>query len=193
MLADSVLDVLRELVLELPLASPDAAAQVFAYGCFAYDLIDAFESLPEPKRDTTGYPDYSFHLASSVIRIDHRHGATTLSVLAPARDEVAARRRLTELARYCQGGTRYERTEAAPVTARATQSDADYAAVVERAKEHIRAGDVYQIVPSRAWEAPCPDPLAAYARLRAANPSPYMFILRGSGVHVCSGHLRKAH
>ena len=181
LLADSVLDVLRELVFELPLASRDAAAQVFAYGCFAYDLIDAFESLPEPKRDTTGYPDYGFHLASSVIRIDHRHAATTLSVLAPERDEVAARRRLTELADYCQRGTRYERTEAAPATARATQSDADYAAVVERAKEHIRAGDVYQIVPSRAWEAPCPDPLAAYARLRAANPSPYMFILEDPG------------
>ena len=58
------------------------------------DLIDAFESLPAPQRDSTDYPDYSFHLASSVIRIDHRHAATTLSILAPERDEVAARRRL---------------------------------------------------------------------------------------------------
>ena len=178
LIAASVLDVLRELVLELPLANPDAAAQVFAFGCFAYDLIDAFESLPEAQSDSTAYPDYSFHLASSVIRIDHRHAATTLSILAPQRDEVAARRRLAELARFCQHGTRYERSEAEPVSARVTQSDADYAAVVERVKAHIEAGDVYQIVPSRAWEAPCPDPLAAYARLRAANPSPYMFILR---------------
>lgn len=178
LLDDSVLDVLRELVLELPLGSPDAAAQAFAFGCFAYDLIDAFESLPAPQCDSTAYPDYSFHLASSVIRIDHRHAATTLSVLAPQKDEVAARRRLAELARFCQNGTRYERSDAAPVSARVTQSDADYAAVVEQVKEHIEAGDVYQIVPSRAWEAPCPDPLAAYARLRAANPSPYMFILK---------------
>ncbi len=178
LLADSVLDVLRELVLELPLANPEAAAQVFAFGCFAYDLIDAFEALPEPQRDSTAYPDYSFHLASSVIRIDHRHAATTLSILAPERDEVAARRRLSELARYCERDTRYERLEAAPVGARGTQSDADYAAIVERVKAHIEAGDVYQIVPSRAWEAPCPDPLAAYARLRAANPSPYMFFLK---------------
>ncbi|MGH8225745.1 MAG: anthranilate synthase component 1 [Gammaproteobacteria bacterium] len=178
LLADSVLDVLRELVFDLPLANDETAAQIFAYGCFAYDLIDAFESLPEPRQDSTGYPDYSFHLASSVIRIDHRHAATTLATLASAGDEVAARRRLAELARTCQRGTRYERSEAAPVVARVTQSDADYAAVVERVKQHIAAGDVYQIVPSRAWEAPCPDPLAAYARLRVANPSPYMFLLR---------------
>ena len=125
LLADSVLDVLRELVLGLPLANADAAAQVFAFGCFAYDLIDAFESLPAPQRDSTAYPDYSFHLASSVIRIDHRHASTTLSILAPERDEVAARRRLAELARYCQHDMRYERSEAAPVSARGTQSDAD--------------------------------------------------------------------
>lgn len=175
--ARSALDLLRGLVLELPLANRDAAAQVFAYGCFAYDLLDAFESLPEPRQDSTGYPDYSFHLASSVIRIDHRHASTTLSVLAPERDEVAARRRLAALARTCQESARYELATAAPVAARVTQSDADYAAVVERMKAHIEAGDVYQIVPSRAWEAPCPDPLAAYARLRAANPSPYMFLL----------------
>lgn len=178
LLADSVLDVLRELILEMPLAQREAAAQVFAYGCFAYDLIDAFETLPEPQRDSTGYPDYIFHLASSVVRIDHRHASTTLSTLAPGQDEVAARRRLAELARYCQADARYERTEAEPVAARVTQSDADYARAVEQAKSHIAAGDVYQIVPSRAWEAACPDPLGAYARLRKANPSPYMFFLR---------------
>lgn len=178
LLADSVLDVLRELVFDLPLVNRETVSQVFAYGCFAYDLIDAFESLPEPRQDSTSYPDYSFHLASSVIRIDHLHASTTLATLAPEGEEVEARRRLAELARTCQRGTRYGRTEAVPAVACVTQSDADYAAVAERVKQHIAAGDVYQIVPSRAWEAPCPDPLAAYARLRAANPSPYMFLLR---------------
>lgn len=178
LLADSVLDVLRSLTLELPLTGGNAAALVFSYGCFAYDLLDAFEALPAPRSDPTGYPDYSFHLASLVVRIDHRHATTTLSALASANDEVAARRRLAELARCCQKAGRYRREDPTPVTARVTQSDADYAAVVEQAKTHIQAGDVYQIVPSRAWEAPCPDPLAAYARLRAENPSPYMFYLR---------------
>jgi anthranilate synthase component 1 len=56
--------------------------------------------------------------------------------------------------------------------------DAAYAAVVGQMKPHIHAGEVFQIVPSRRFSVPCADPLPAYGRLRAANPSPYMFYLR---------------
>jgi anthranilate synthase component 1 len=42
-------------------------------------------------------------------------------------------------------------------------------------KQHIVAGDVFQIVPSRTFSMPCRDPLAAYASLRLLNPSPYLF------------------
>ena len=68
-------------------------------------------------------------------------------------------------------------------------TDTAYAAIVSQAKEAIAAGEVYQIVPSRTFSAPCPDPLAAYARLRAmgtngfqepaTEPSSYRFFLRG--------------
>ncbi len=58
-----------------------------------------------------------------------------------------------------------------------TLSDDGYAAVVETMKEAIAAGEVYQVVPSRGFTMPCPDALAAYHELRAANPSPYMFYL----------------
>jgi anthranilate synthase component 1 len=57
--------------------------------------------------------------------------------------------------------------------------DAAFGALVERLRAHIVAGDVFQIVPSRSFAAPCLDPLAAYARLRQSNPSPYMFFVRG--------------
>ena len=53
-----------------------------------------------------------------------------------------------------------------------------YAAAVERAKEYIRAGDVYQVVPSQRWSADCPvDAFSIYRGLRAINPSPYMYFL----------------
>src|SRR5205814_3260696 len=62
----------------------------------------------------------------------------------------------------------------------ATDLDDDgYADVVRRLQNHIVAGDIFQIVPSRGFCLPCPEPLAAYARLRATNPSPYMFYVRG--------------
>ncbi len=53
-----------------------------------------------------------------------------------------------------------------------------YARAVEQAKEYIRAGDVYQVVPSQRWSAPCPvDAFSIYRGLRAINPSPYMYFL----------------
>jgi anthranilate synthase component 1 len=58
--------------------------------------------------------------------------------------------------------------------------DAAYADVVRRLKKHVELGDVFQIVPSRRFSAPCPDPFAAYGELRDLNPSPYMFYIRSS-------------
>lgn len=172
----SVLDPLRDVTTALPIG--DAGTAAFAYGCFAYDLVGSFEVLPEPRDASDGYPDYAFHLAGAVIRIDHRHAATTLAVLAPRGDEVTARRRLGELADLCQSAGRFDVPPPPSVGARVTLSDRAYGSVVERARERIAAGDVYQVVPSRAWEAPCANPLEAYARLRASNPSPYMFCVR---------------
>jgi anthranilate synthase component 1 len=64
--------------------------------------------------------------------------------------------------------------------------DTEYAALVSRMKEHVLAGDVYQIVPSRTFAAPCPDPLAAFAAVRALDRSPYMFFV-SSPDHVLFG------
>lgn len=60
-------------------------------------------------------------------------------------------------------------------------SDEAFAGLVTRLKEEIAAGEVYQIVPSRTFSGPCPDPLAAYARLRQAEPTSYRFFLVDSG------------
>ena len=56
-------------------------------------------------------------------------------------------------------------------------SDPDFVALVTRLKAEIAAGEVYQIVPSRTFRGPCPDPLSAYARLREAEPASYRFFL----------------
>lgn len=173
----SVLDPLRALSSGLGLAARADAARGFAFGCFAYDLIDAFERLPRGAGTPADFPDYSFHLAGSVIRVDHRHGITQILVLSPGGNSIEARRRLSRLARLCEQAEPFSPPAAKRARARVTQSDPEYAEVVSRCQRHVRAGDVYQIVPSRIWEAPCPDPLAAYARLRRSNPSPYMFYL----------------
>jgi anthranilate synthase component 1 len=56
---------------------------------------------------------------------------------------------------------------------------------VERAKEHVVAGDVFQVVLSRRFEAPAPpDPFDAYRALRVINPSPYMYYLDMDEVQI---------
>jgi anthranilate synthase component 1 len=55
----------------------------------------------------------------------------------------------------------------------------DYLAAVERAKEYIRAGDIFQVVPSQRFDVePEADSFQVYRALRTVNPSPYMFFLR---------------
>ena len=64
-------------------------------------------------------------------------------------------------------------------TPRSNWTPEAYCAAVERAQEHIRAGDIYQVILSQRFATPVPglDPLAIYRALRVVNPSPYMFFL----------------
>ena len=60
-----------------------------------------------------------------------------------------------------------------------------YIAGVEKAKEHIRAGDIIQVVLSQRWElSPKVKPFQIYRALRLVNPSPYMFYLRQPGLEI---------
>src|SRR5262249_37326796 len=72
---------------------------------------------------------------------------------------------------------------AIPITPRANTTPEAYCAAVERAQEHIRAGDIYQVILSQRFATPVPglDPLAIYRALRSLNPSPYMFLLDAGG------------
>ncbi len=51
-------------------------------------------------------------------------------------------------------------------------------------KQHILAGDIFQVVPSRTFSLPCPSPLLAYAKLKASNPSPYMFYMQDKAFSI---------
>ena len=57
-------------------------------------------------------------------------------------------------------------------------SDEVYCNHVLDLKQHILAGDIFQVVPSRTFSLPCPSPLLAYAKLKEQNPSPYMFFMQ---------------
>jgi anthranilate synthase component 1 len=60
-----------------------------------------------------------------------------------------------------------------------------YKAAVEKAKDYIRAGDIFQVVPAQRWAADFPlPPFALYRSLRRTNPSPFMFFLNFGGFQI---------
>lgn len=185
----SVLDVLRTLQRELQCQQGKEA--LFMGGSFAYDLIASFEDLPEVPQGSNDCPDYCFYVAETLITIDHIKQSTALlaCLFGGEQDES----QLDE--RYAQLTARLEAFKQAcqqpqPVAQGAKpltgnlhidKSDKQFCAEVEKLKGFIRRGDIFQVVPSRSFSLPCPDPLAAYRRLKQTNPSPYMFYVQDEG------------
>lgn len=166
-------------------------------GGFAFDYLASFEDLPDVGEGPNRYPDYQFLLAEVVLRINHQERSAELIGAAELSDELdrlaAAAARLGEAqadaadadatSESPEERTTDSTTEPTAsrtrVTATASLTDTQFRAGVREFQTHIHCGDIYQAVPSRRFSIACPDAFAAYRELRAANPSPYMFYLRG--------------
>jgi anthranilate synthase component 1 len=171
-----------------------------AVGMFGYDLARTSEpTIGEPNPDDTGMPELAVMVTDLLLAFDHlRHEVTVLAnvVLEGHRSGASTARPLAhdgdlERAYGEAAGAIAEVRErlggpvpragpgrAEPPEYSSNMGAEGYAAAVERAKEYIRAGDIYQVVPSQRWSADCPvDAFSIYRGLRAINPSPYMYFL----------------
>jgi anthranilate synthase component I len=184
--APSPLDVLRALHSTVSVTARPADVNHLLAGIFGYDLVDLFEPLPPPASDPVEFPRYDFWMPDQVLVVDHVRNATTLLAVVAGGAEADARYNdamagIAAMVELLQAGAlpgREPTTRAQPRGAARVMvdlDDAEYAALVGQLKPYIHSGDVFQIVPSRSFTVPCPAPLDAYGRLRAANPSPYMF------------------
>jgi len=191
--APSPLDVIRAAVLELSIVGGEPTLPPLCAGSLSYDLIGVYESLPPgpeggPQHDLLRWPDFELWLAEELVWIQHAARRTTVlryvfggdHVEASFHDATAALANAVATVEATQRQAPLQsRADRSPKTEPETDVDDDaFAALVVSLKRHIVAGDVFQIVPSRTFSLPCPDPLAAYAELRALNPSPYMFFVR---------------
>ena len=187
--APSPFDALRALTLGLRNASPDLPHAILCIGVIAYDHVDLFETLPAAAEDPLGFPDFVFWLAESFVLFEPgaRPRAVCTAFGAGDPDEAnrafyGASQRLADLVTRCEGAADLPGTPAGlgePDFSNADLDDAAYGEIVARMKAHIAEGEVYQIVPSRTFRAPCPDPLRAFAALRALDRSPYGFFVAG--------------
>ncbi len=155
-----------------------------AVGMFGYDLVRGFEpSVGEANPDELEVPELAVMIADLLVAFDHlRHEVTVIAnVAADDLDEGYARaaEAVAEVRERLAGPV--PRVRAARAEApewRSNLGAEGYAEAVERAKEYIRAGDIYQVVPSQRWSADSPvEAFSIYRGLRAINPSPYMYFL----------------
>ena len=174
LLAESTADILRFLQLEANYSSPILP---FLGGGFAYDYLATFEELPEVKPGGNTYPDYEFLVAQTVLAVDHLQGTAHLEGWDI--DEERLRKELDYLASL-PAAARPAVPQKEKIRAVADVDDAGFRADVDKLKGNIHAGDIYQVVPARAFTVECPNALATYRALRETNPSPYMFYLRGA-------------
>jgi len=144
-------------------------------GYLGYDYAARLEptvSLPEER---AGVPESRFLVADTLVRFDHVLG--TAEVIRGDPDEVSGL-----LARPVP---RLSTTNGRRGFARRTPGRSDYEASVRTAKEHIEAGDVFQVVLSqRAVRPTSASPLELYRALRRVNPSPYLFLLELDGLSL---------
>lgn len=185
----SVLDVLRTLQQQLQCQLGKEA--LFMAGSFAYDLIASFEDLPEVPEGSNDCPDYCFYVAETLITIDHIKQSTQLVACLFGGEQGEGQQEADQarlLARLETFKLACQQPQPSPLATRpltgllaVDKSDKQFCAEVERLKGFIRRGDIFQVVPSRSFSLPCPEPLAAYRRLKQTNPSPYMFYVQDEG------------
>ncbi|NMP28723.1 anthranilate synthase component 1 [Rahnella sp. SAP-1] len=176
----SVFDALRN-VLQLVESPADEREAMFLGGLFAYDLVAGFEDLPQLSAQQR-CPDFCFYLAETLLVLDHQQRSSRLqaSLFTPSQQEKQRlQARLEQLQHQLQQPLHaIPQQSVSDMQLSCNQSDEVFGAVVEKMKEAIRAGEIFQVVPSRRFSLPCPAPLAAYETLKNNNPSPYMFFMQ---------------
>jgi anthranilate synthase component 1 len=158
-----------------------------AVGFFSYDVVRQIERLPEQTIDDLGMPDACLMFFDEVLAFDHVKKEILLIVTADVRRqkpqaayEDALRRlnRLTKrLARPLPAMKHKKMHGKLKIESKTKKKD--FLKAVERAKEYIAAGDVFQVVLSQRFDVePGVEPFSIYRALRIVNPSPYMYFLR---------------
>ncbi|PWE49026.1 anthranilate synthase component I [Thioclava sp. NG1] len=190
---DSLRALIAESRIDMPDDLPAAAAGLFGY--LGYDTIRLVEKLPNVNPDPLGVPDAMLLRPSVVAVLDGVKGDVIICAPAFRSAGLSARAAYAQAAERVSDALRdLDRT---PVESRdlgeslqvgemrSNFTKEGYMSAVETAKDYIRAGDIFQVVPAQRWSAHFPlPPFALYRSLRRTNPSPFMFFLNFGGFQI---------
>jgi anthranilate synthase component 1 len=173
---------------------PDPALPRFyggAVGFMGYDIVRFFEDLPRRDKDGLDIPDIFFMITDTLLIFDntthmikvvsnaHIKGRSAAAAYKEATTKIDALVKKLKSGVKGQGarGKRKSRAKEQSLSSNFTQPQ--YEQVVLKAKEYIKAGDIFQVVPSQRFHTAINvEPFEIYRALRLINPSPYMYFLR---------------
>jgi len=183
----SLRDLIAECRVETPAPLPPMASGLFGY--MGYNMVGLMERLPDANPDTLGIPDGMFLRPTIVCIFDNLQDRVTLvTPVWPTAEFTAraaydlARERLAEVLTDFERSLPYRREAGGAIAElpvpKGNMTREACMRMVETAKEYIRAGEIFQVVPSMRFEVPFRlPPFALYRALRRLNPSPFLFFL----------------
>jgi anthranilate synthase component 1 len=169
-----------------------------AIGYFSYDMVRLIERLPKRLRDDIGLYDAQLMFYHGIIAFDHvQHrlwivrnvhtdgeGSLRAKYNAAVR-EIRKTRQLLEQSSPAEQPKNQSKKRTAPLRVISNFQREEYLEAVRKAKNYIRAGDIFQVVISQRFSAKTKaEPFQVYRELRALNPSPYLFFLQMNDVAV---------
>jgi anthranilate synthase component 1 len=169
-----------------------------AIGYFSYDMVRLIERLPKRLRDDIGLYDAMLMFYHGIIAFDHvQHrlwivrnvhtdgeGSLRGKYNAAVR-EIRKTRQLLEQTSPAELPKKKSKKRRAPLRVTSNFRRDEYLEAVRKAKNYIRAGDIFQVVISQRFSAKThAEPFDVYRELRALNPSPYLFFLQMNDVAV---------
>jgi anthranilate synthase component I len=178
---------IAECRVETPPPLPPMASGLFGY--MGYNMVELMERLPDKNPDTLGIPDGLFLRPTVVSIFDNIEDRVTIVTpvwpepgLSPRAAYDRACERLADVLTDFERSLPHRRDSAAALeelpAPEASMTRAQCMAMVEQAKEYIRAGEIFQVVPSMRLRVPFRlPPFALYRALRRLNPSPFLFFL----------------
>ena len=168
-----------------------------AVGYFSYDVVRQLERIGEHAKDDVSLPDCELMFFDRLLAFDHlRHqihivAAADVSKENPRRAYDRAVRDIAGLERKLAAGVRpamwrrSRKTKPRKLKIHAGTTRAQFLRSVERCKEYISAGDIFQVVLSQRLDfIPQVEPFDLYRALRQVNPSPYLYFLRMGDTQV---------
>ena len=175
-----------EIPAKLPGLPPFTAGAV---GFFSYDVVRSIEQLPSTAPDDLHVPDAHLMFFDEVLAFDHVKKEIHLIVTARTgkntgptpRTYASANTRLNRLERLLNAALpkRPRVKVSGPLKITPRTKPADFLRAVEKTRQYITAGDIFQCVLSQRFDTkPGVDPFEVYRALRIVNPSPYLYFLR---------------